>query len=430
VTAPTPGFKVIRSRLTDALGLVGPAVPRRTTLPALRHVFVRATPAAAGQPHGFLRLSATDMDLWVTSRIPADVTLPEGVPHMDYLLPADQLAHIAATATSADLVEVGASAGRVSVKVGRSRFTVPSLPAEEWPKGKTYGTPAPVLRLPAELLVAALTAALPARSTEISRPGMNAVAIDLTKPLEASVVAVDGHRMHWTTIPMETGAPAPTLPVSFSLPPSAVAALLKAFGGQGMAEALVTVQALSGQGEDARSAAHLRFLTPSGVTEVITRLVGDPFPPWRSIVREKAGPKCLVDRLGLLGAVGVVDVKSYESYSIVLTFEAGSLTLAASDPERGDARDTIPATYEEALPGAATLTVNARYLEAALRAVPGERVRLSMGGDVRDPLFVDSELEKDAPGRRTRAMVVPIVPPEVIVSEHYATRATPVAARD
>src|SRR2546427_6169953 len=61
-------FTITREQLQEGLAAVAAAIPAKTTLPVLANVLVEASKQAGG-----LRLSGTDLDIAVSTTVPAEV---------------------------------------------------------------------------------------------------------------------------------------------------------------------------------------------------------------------------------------------------------------------------------------------------------------------------------------------------------------------
>src|SRR3989440_7825590 len=112
-----------RAALLRALGHVQSVVERRTTIPILSNVLLRAE-------GGQLALSATDMDLEIVERVPARI---ERDGHTT--APAHTLYDIVRKLREGSQIEIEASGERnaMVLRSGRSTFTLQSLPPEDYP---------------------------------------------------------------------------------------------------------------------------------------------------------------------------------------------------------------------------------------------------------------------------------------------------------
>src|SRR5258708_12297516 len=112
-----------RAALLKALGHVQSVVERRTTIPILSNVLLRA---ASGE----LALSATDMDLEIVERVAARVERDGQT-----TAPAHTLYDIVRKLREGSQVELEALGGRneMALRSGRSTFTLACLPPEDYP---------------------------------------------------------------------------------------------------------------------------------------------------------------------------------------------------------------------------------------------------------------------------------------------------------
>src|SRR5438445_13434714 len=112
-----------RAALLKALSHVQSVVERRTTIPILSNVLLRAEA-------GRLALSATDMDLEIVERVPAQIERDGRT-----TAPAHTLYDIVRKLREGAQIEIEASGARNSMvlRPGRATFTPQSLPPEEHP---------------------------------------------------------------------------------------------------------------------------------------------------------------------------------------------------------------------------------------------------------------------------------------------------------
>src|SRR6201997_5711073 len=120
-----------RAALLKVLGHVQSVVERRTTIPILSNVLLRAEA-------GRLALSATDMDLEIVERVGAQIQR-EG----QITAPAHTLYDIVRKLREGAQIEIEASGERnvMVLRSGRSTFTLQSLPPEDYPLMAGGGQP-------------------------------------------------------------------------------------------------------------------------------------------------------------------------------------------------------------------------------------------------------------------------------------------------
>src|SRR5437763_1862864 len=114
-------FTITREQLQEGLSGVAAAIPAKTTLPVLANVLVEVTKQG-------LRLSGTDLDIAVTTTVPAEVDAEGAV-----TLPPKKLVDIARELPSGPVRITAAGESRVGIEWGRAKVKLLGLPREEFP---------------------------------------------------------------------------------------------------------------------------------------------------------------------------------------------------------------------------------------------------------------------------------------------------------
>src|SRR5262249_28579339 len=114
-------FTITREKLHEGLGAVAASVPSKTTLPVLSNILVEAT-------RDGLKLSGTDLDIAVSTVIPAQVD-QEGAT----TIPARKLVEIVRELPSAAIRFSSSGEQRVQIECGRSKFKLLGLSKDEFP---------------------------------------------------------------------------------------------------------------------------------------------------------------------------------------------------------------------------------------------------------------------------------------------------------
>src|SRR5436189_5273333 len=109
-------FTITREQLQEGLTAVAAAVPAKTTLPVLANVLVEAGKQG-------LRLSGTDLDIAVSTIVPAEADAEGAV-----TLPAKKLGDIVRELPGGPVRVTAAGESRVAIEFGRSKFKLPRLP--------------------------------------------------------------------------------------------------------------------------------------------------------------------------------------------------------------------------------------------------------------------------------------------------------------
>src|ERR1041385_2924526 len=111
-------FTITRERLHEGLSAVAPSVPAKTTLPVLSNILVEATKDG-------LRLSGTDLDISVSTMIPASVDQEGAI-----TLPAKKLVEIVRELPSGSIRVTSSGEQRVAIEGNRAKFQLLGVPTE------------------------------------------------------------------------------------------------------------------------------------------------------------------------------------------------------------------------------------------------------------------------------------------------------------
>src|SRR3970282_322927 len=115
-------FTITREKLQEGLVAVAASVPTKTTLAVLSTILAEAGKDGIG-------LSGTDLDIAVTTTVPAEVDAEGAV-----TLPAKKLVEIVRELPSGGVRITGAGEQRVNLECGRSKFKLLGIPKEEFPR--------------------------------------------------------------------------------------------------------------------------------------------------------------------------------------------------------------------------------------------------------------------------------------------------------
>src|SRR6266576_2642268 len=317
-------FTITREQLQEGLSGVAAAIPAKTTLPVLANVLVEVTKQG-------LRLSGTDLDIAVTTTVPAEVDAEGAV-----TLPAKKLVDIARELPSGPVRFTAA---------GESREAFPSFPAVKF-DGAWKAEAGVVHKLVGHVAFAA--------STEESRPILNGVLWEL-RPDHMRMVATNGHRLAKMDVPAKGGSTADLI-----VPPKALEQIRRLFAAE---DAL----------EIARSDNHIGFR--AGGTLVFSRLIEGPYPNYEQVIPRENDKVATADKAAMAAALRRMSVvASDQTHRIRLAFSGGAVKFSVQTPDLGEAQDELAVTYEgEPL----EIGFNAMYLLEILKYMPTDEVRLT-----------------------------------------------------
>ena len=334
---------IAREKLQEGLSAVASAVPGKTTLPVLGNILVETTERG-------VRLSATDLDVAVSTEIAADVEAGGAL-----TLPAKKLAEIARELPAAPVKLAALGEQRATLECGRSKFKLLGLPKDEFPSfpAVSYSNG---WRLRSGDLQQLISHTAFAVSTEESRPILNGVLWEV-RASYIRMVATNGHRLAQMELPQDTLVDANA---DFIVPPKALEQVRRLFPADEELEI--------GQGEN-----HLAFRSP--LTTVVTRLIEGPYPNYDQVIPRDNDKTAILDKSALISALRrMAVVASDQTHRIRLSFNTAIVRFSVQTPDVGEAQDELPVQYSG---DPLDIGFNGNYLLEILRYIPSDDVRLT-----------------------------------------------------
>ncbi|MEN9924299.1 DNA polymerase III subunit beta [Novosphingobium sp. NPDC080210] len=340
-----------RATLLKCLSHVQSVVERRNTIPILSNVLIEA----AGD--GTVRVMATDLDLQVVESLGAVAVESPGA----ITVSAHLLFDIARKLPDGSQVSLETADNRMTVKAGRSRFSLPTLPRDDFPVIVEGDLPTS-FELPATTLAQLIDRTRFAISTEETRYYLNGIFLHVTDE-ELRAAATDGHRLARYTIARPDGAEG--MP-DVIVPRKCVAELRKL-----LEEALDTNVLID------LSASKIRF-TLGGENGVVltSKLIDGTFPDYSRVIPTgndkllKLDPKSFwqgVDR--------VATIATEKTRAVKMALENDRVTLSVTSPDNGTAAEEVPASYTSQ---GFEIGFNANYLKDILGQIDGDTVELHL----------------------------------------------------
>ena len=353
-----------RAALLKSLGHVYRVVERRTTIPILSNVLVRAE-------GGSLQLKATDLDLEVTETLPADVGQPGGT-----TLPAHVLHEIVRKLPDGSQVtlEMTGDATQLVLRSGRSRFQLQCLPESDFPD-LSAGELSHTFKLVAGQLKQMIEKTQFAISTEETRYYLNGIymhtlAVDGQNVLRA--VSTDGHRLARIEVPAPAGAV--DMP-GVIVPRKAVSEIQKLIE-DASAEILV---------ELSTTKIRLTF----GDVVLTTKLIDGTFPDYARVIPTGNDKFLTVEKGAFAAAVDRVStISSERGRAVKLAIADGKLTVSVNNPDSGSATEELDVDYDAA---PIDIGFNARYLLDITGQLDNDTALLKLADPGSPTLVLDRE---------------------------------------
>ncbi len=352
-----------RSDLLKALGHVQSVVERRNTIPILSNVLISAK-------DGRLNFVATDLDIEISEGTEAVVDAPG-----DITVPAHTLYDIARKLPDGAQVSIKInSEERLDVDAGRAHFTLPLLPAGDFPKMTADGF-THEFDLTAKELSRLIDKTKFAISTEETRYYLNGIYVHAHEGV-LRAVATDGHRLALSEMPLPNGATG--LP-GIIVPRKTIAEIRRLIDGVD-SDVKISV-----------SDAKIRFTLGNAV--LTSKLIDGTFPDYERVIPRNNERELVIDNKVFAAAVDrVATISAEKSRSIKLSLNGDTLSLLVNNPESGNAHEDLMVDF-----GGEPLEIgfNAKYLLDVAGQIEGRDATFMLDGPASPALVKDSE-DKDS----------------------------------
>ncbi|MDH7454453.1 DNA polymerase III subunit beta [Luteimonas composti] len=362
-------FSLQREALLKPLAQVVNVVERRQTLPVLANLL---TQVSGGQ----LSLTGTDLEVEMVSRVAVD-DAQDG----ETTIPARKLFDIVRALPDGSKVTLSQSGDKITVQAGRSRFTLSSLPANDFPSVDEVEATERV-SVPETALKELIERTAFAMAQQDVRYYLNGLLFDLADK-RLRCVATDGHRLALCETALDDAVPTKR---QIIVPRKGVQELQRLLEGGDRAVVL----------EMGRN--HIR-IKRDDVT-FTSKLIDGRFPDYEAVIPIGADREVLIDREALRASLQRAAILSNEKYrGVRLEMSPGLVRINAHNPEQEEAQEEVEA--ETRVDGLA-VGFNVNYLLDALSALRDEQVVLQL----RDAN--SSALVREASSERCRHVVMPL----------------------
>lgn len=339
-------FKSTQDKVLAALQSVSGIVERRHTLPILANVLLHKTGPS-------VQLTTSDLEIQI--RTTAELGGDDG--NFATTLGARKLIDILRTMPADQTVSLENNAGKLILKGGKSRFTLQSLPAEDFPLVQESASFGPAFSVPQKTLKNLLGQVSFAMAVHDIRYYLNGI-LFVAEGKQLSLVATDGHRLAFASAQLDMDVPKQEV----ILPRKTVLELQRLLSDK---EGAIELQFASNQ-------AKFSF---DGM-EFVSKLVEGKFPDYNRVIPRNHSNIVMVGRAPLLASLQRTAIMTSEKFKGVrLNLEAGTLRVASSNAEQEEAVDELDIDYTgEAI----EIGFNVTYLIDALQNMSQEMVRIEL----------------------------------------------------
>jgi DNA polymerase-3 subunit beta len=336
-------FTSERERILEPLQAVIGVVERRQTMPILANVLLSVK-------NGRLAITATDLEVELVAG--ADVTVQQAG---DITVPGRKLLDIVRALPDKVGVTFSLEGDKASVKAGKSRFTLATLPAADFPSIEEIN-PQLAFSVDQTALKRLIDKTHFSMAQQDVRYYLNGMLLE-SDGKSLRTVATDGHRLALCEMELATKSGAQQVIV----PRKGVLELQRLLGAEGS----VSVQVGSN---------HIRLTL--GEIRFTSKLIDGRFPEYGRVIPANPGRIVKADREALRRALQRTAILSNEKYrGIRLALRQNMLLLTAHNPEQEEAEEEVEVVYqgEEFEVG-----FNVNYLLDALAAVDGAEVEVGL----------------------------------------------------
>lgn len=353
-------FTVSREDFLKPLQLVVGVVERRQTLPILSNVLIQLA-------DGRLSLTGTDLEVEIVGHLNLDAPSESG----EITVPARKLMDICRSLPDGAEINFSEEGGRVLVTSGRSRFTLSSLPANEFPSVDDGPGKREFVINQAELkqLISHTSFAMAQQDV---RYYLNGMLLEVGEN-RARVVATDGHRLAMMDVQV------PSLDGELTqaiLPRKGVIELSRLLADDG------DVTVVLGNN-------HIRIATQE--FRFTSKLVDGAYPDYDRVLPKGGDKQMLGNREELRNAFSRTAILSNEKYrGVRLLLSEGQLTLVANNPEQEEAQEDVTVNY---IAEDLEVGFNVSYIIDVLNVLSGEEARFTLSDANSSALIEDPAKE-------------------------------------
>jgi DNA polymerase-3 subunit beta len=338
--------QIARDALLRPLQAVSGIVERRHTLPILANVLLE-------QKNGHLNVTATDLEMQITA-----VSELAGKEGQSTTVGARKLQDLLRALPDDASLNLDVAGSKMTVRAGRSRFNLQTLPAADYPRISLGAEQLQTLTLPQKDLRGLLRLAEFAMAQQDIRYYLNGMLLVVDQG-SLQAVATDGHRLSWASLEVKGSYTRQEV----ILPRKTVLELAKLLQD---VDDPVTIDILANQ-------ARFRF----GNVELVSKVVDGKFPDYNRVIPTGHGKHIQLPRTQLLAALQRAAILSNEKFrGVRLVLGDDTLRIICTNSEQEEAEEEIEVPYKG---DSLDIGFNITYLLDALQNLSSDEVRFAFG---------------------------------------------------
>jgi DNA polymerase-3 subunit beta len=349
-------LKAAQAKLLEALQSVAGIVERRHTLPILANVLLRKN----GN-----HIEFTTSDLEIQVRTQAELGGDAG--QMSTTVGARKLIDILRSLPAEQMVTLSAAQNKLTLQGGKSRFTLQTLPADDFPLVNESVEFGPTFSVPQKTLRELINQVHFAMAVHDIRYYLNGI-LFIAEGKTLTLVATDGHRLALAQSELEQDVPTKQEVI---LPRKTVLELQRLL-------------------KDVDTVIEMRFANNQakfmfGEMQFITKLVEGKFPDYNRVIPKNHKNAVVLGRAPLLASLQRAAILTSEKFKGVrVNIEPGVLKIASSNAEQEEAKEELEVDYSG---DSIEIGFNVTYLIDVLANSPHEMVKLELQDSAASALF-------------------------------------------
>ena len=339
-------LKTAQEKFLAALQAVAGIVERRHTLPILANVLIRKTGP---------ELEFTTSDLEIQVRTSAELGGDTG--NFATTVGARKLIDILRSMPSDQTVTLSAAQNKLTLQGGKSRFTLQTLPSDDFPLVQEAADFGPAFSVPQKALKGLINQVHFAMAVHDIRYYLNGI-LFVAEGKNLTLVATDGHRLALAQATLDVDIPKQEV----ILPRKTVLELQRLL-------------------KDDDAAIEMRFagnqakFVFSGM-EFVTKLVEGKFPDYNRVIPKNHKNHVTLGRAPLLASLQRAAILTSEKFKGVrVNIEPGTLRIASSNAEQEEAKEELEIDYGG---DAIEIGFNVTYLIDALSNMSVEMIKMEL----------------------------------------------------
>jgi DNA polymerase-3 subunit beta len=338
-------FIINRDELLNALQSVIGAVERRHTLPILGNVLFQAK-------EGVLFITASDLEIEMICSIRSDQ-----VKNFDTTIPARKLFDICKALADGSDITMTVEETKVIIVSGRSRFTLLTLPAKDFP-GLDDIEAQHEFSIPQKALKSLIDKTSFAMAQQDVRYYLNGILVELSTGL-IKLVATDGHRLALSEYKVNIEL---DIDKQIIIPRKGVMELARLLDVSDSPVRLTLSQN------------HIKVVTDK--ISFTSKLIDGKFPDYNRVIPVDGNKSMTVSRDLLKRSMSRIAILSNEKYrGIRLTLTTGNLEIQANNPDQEEAEEELAVNYDES---EIEIGFNVTYIIDVLNVLTSDEVELKL----------------------------------------------------